>query len=45
MSARATVENMDEIMGDISGKIIAIAIKVANASKNRRMLSPPLFLE
>jgi hypothetical protein len=37
MSARAMVEVM--------GEIIATAIMVANASKNRRMLSPHLFLE
>jgi hypothetical protein len=37
MSARAVAE--------IMGEIIATAITVANASKNRRMLSPPLFLE
>jgi hypothetical protein len=41
MSARA----MGEIMGEISGEIIATVITVANASKNRRMLSPPLCLE
>jgi hypothetical protein len=41
MSARA----VDEIIGDIIGKIIATAIMVVNTSKNRRILSPPLFLE